>query len=480
MNLTQALQQKSTVFNTKGGLYYHTSYNSNLDLFSGVSRFDDEFKIVSAFESAYKEDRVLALANLLYILDIREGKGERRIFKEIFKYLCCAHPSDAKIILFYIGSLGRYDYILEGLNSDIENDVISLIKTTLASDLNTAHPSLLAKWLPSHRTHGVNSEEAKHLMKKLGMIEKEYRQMLSKLRGKINIVEKNLTDKSYDNITFEEVPTKAMLKYNDAFDRNIHDRYSEYKMSLKKGVAKVNTNGLFCYEVIKKVLNDKNFSPEVLNAMWDNQKVIDTFGKNILVVADTSGSMLDFNGLPYAASVGLALYTAERNSGIFKDKFITFSSRPIFQEVKGKTIVEKVKNVRSIVSNTDIDKVFELILKSMKGSNSTVDDLPSHIIIISDMEFDDGVYSKGGTNFNGWKKAFKEAGYELPKIVFWNVAGTTRGLPVTKNDNDVVMISGFSTNVMENIFNIDEFSPIKLMLTTLEKYVMLINIKDMM
>jgi hypothetical protein len=48
----------------------------------------------------------------------------------------------------------------------------------------------------------------------------------------------------------------------------------------------------------------------------------------------------------------------------------------------------------------------------MKDSESSQEDIPSHIVIISDMEFVRGVYSKSGTNFEGWKKAFKEEGYE--------------------------------------------------------------------
>ena len=184
---------------------------------------------------------------------------------------------------------------------------------------------------------------------------------------------------------------------------------------------------------------------------------------------------MSYGALPYCSAIGLAIYTAERNKGIFKDMFITFSSNPMLQEVRGDTIYQKVRNIKSIVSNTDIDKVFELLLKSMKDSNATQEDLPSHILIISDMEFDDGVYSKGGTNFTGWKKAFKEEGFELPKVVFWNVAGRTDGLPVTKNDNDVIMISGFSTNLLENIFNIENFNPLDQMLKALEKYINLIN-----
>jgi uncharacterized protein with von Willebrand factor type A (vWA) domain len=385
-------------------------------------------------------------------------------------------PADARIILSFISTLGRYDYILEGLHTEIEDDIITLIRETLKSDLASEHPSLLAKWLPSHRTHNKNSNIAKHIIKKLNINEKDYRTILSNLRTKINIVEKNITNKTYDNIKFEEVPTKAMLKYNYVFNEKVADKFNEYKMSLKNGNTKINTNGLFCYEIMKKI----EYNPDrvILNAMWENQKNIETNDKNILVVADTSGSMMCYNGIPYASSVGLALYTAERNKGIFKNKFITFSKNPILQEVKGKDIVDKFNNIRSIVANTDIDKVFKLILDSMKSSNASNEDLPSHIVIISDMEFDDGVYSKGGTNFNGWKKAFKEEGFELPKIIFWNVACNTNGLPVTKNDNDCIMISGFSTNLLENIFNLEEYNPVNQMLQSLNKYINLINIKE--
>ena len=183
-------------------------------------------------------------------------------------------------------------------------------------------------------------------MKKLGMSEKEYRQMLSKLRAKINIVEKNLTTRNYDSIKFEAVPTKAMMKYNRTFDREINERFTEYKKSLVKGEKKINTTGLFCYEVVKKVLSH-SCDEAILNAMWNTQKSIEIGDKNILVVADTSGSMMMYDCLPYASALGLAIYTAERNKGIFKDKFITFSSRPLLQEVKGNSIAEKVLNIKS-------------------------------------------------------------------------------------------------------------------------------------
>jgi len=180
--------------------------------------------------------------------------------------------------------------------------------------------------------------------------------------------------------------------------------------------------------------------------------------------------MTCYGGIPYATSIGLALYTAERNTGIFKNHFITFSDKPYLCEIKGKTIKDKISNIPSIVANTDIDKAFELILKTAKENNLKQEELPSHLLIISDMEFDRGVYSENGTNFDGWRQAFESKGYKLPIIIFWNVAGSTQGTPATRFDNDVAMISGFSTNILENLLTLENYTPTNIMLEKLAIY----------
>lgn len=476
MSLLEEMKKNNTVLNTKGSLYYKESYNNNLDLFSSVSRYNDEDEIIRIFENAYIENKDLSLANLLYILDIRNGKGERRIFKIIFRNLCINHPNSALKILPHISSLGRYDYILEGIDTPIEKQVIILIKEQLEKDKNSDTPSLLAKWLPSHRTHNRNKENAKNLIKKLNLSQKEYRKILSQLRSKLNIIEKNLTKKNYDNINFDEVPAKAMMKYAKAYQKNILEKYSLYKEQVKKGNTKINTTGLFAYEIIKKFINNTNYDDELYDLMWNNQKdVLKGTNTNVLVMADTSGSMLLYNAIPYATSIGLALYTAERNNGIFKNHFITFSSEPYLCEVKGKNIKEKYQNIPSIVENTDIDKAFKLILDTASKNNIKQEELPSHLLIISDMEFDMGVYSKNRTNFAGWKKAFAKKGYKLPIIIFWNVSGNTYGIPVTKFDQDVAMISGFSTNILENILTLEKYNPMDVMLEKLQSYLSLLR-----
>lgn len=145
MNLIDELKCNSTILNTKRSKYYASTYNSNLDVFTMLTRYASESEIIRLFNNALNENTILALSNLLYILDIRNGKGERRLFKIIFKYLCLNHKDLALQVLPYISKLGRYDYILVGLDTPINNEVISLIKEQLNDDLVSNNQSLLAK-----------------------------------------------------------------------------------------------------------------------------------------------------------------------------------------------------------------------------------------------------------------------------------------------------------------------------------------------
>ena len=478
-NLINAMQNNSTILNTKGGQYYATSYDSNLDFFSGVSRNNNENDIKRKFANAYSEDSELALANLLNTLDIRNGKGERRIFKICYEWLCNHNADDAIRVMPFIAELGRWDYLLVALDTQVGYQAINTISKQLKIDLESENPSLLAKWMPSVRTHGKNNPQAHYIATMLGLSDKDYRKMLSALRSKINIVEKNLTEGNYEGIDFEQVPTKAMLKYRNTFETKMPRSYKNFLDGLATGKKKVNTTGLFCYEIIRKLRHSytSEFDEQLFDAMWNNQKdFLEGNNANVLVMADTSGSMTNTgpnwnDDTPFCASVGLALYIAERNHGFFHDYYMTFSNRPLLQKVTGATITDKYANVKKIIQDTNIDFAFEMLLDAAVENNIPQEEMPSHIIICSDMEFDEGVYSENGTNFQGWKKAFEKQGYKLPTIIFWNVANETDGLPVTKNDQDVCMISGFSTAVLQSILDIENYSPVNAMLEVLKPYI---------
>lgn len=477
MNLLDGIKKNNTSVSINGSKYYETSYNSNLDVFTMVTRFNYEPNVIKLFNNALVENEELALANLLYILDIREGKGERRLFKIIYKFLCNEYPNQALRILPFISELGRYDYLLVGINTKIEKETIEAIKNQLNSDKTSDTPSLLAKWLPSIRTHKKNNLLAKKLVKLLNISEKEYRKLLAQLRSKLNIIEKNLTNKEYDKIEFDKIPAKALLKYNQAYVKNIKERYSKYKDDVKNKKSNINTSGLFSYEIVKKILSEKDYDNEIYDLMWKNQKeILENNSENLIVVADTSESMFKYDCIPYCTSIGLAIYISERNKGFFKNNFISFSRKPILQQIKGNTLVEKIQNIETInATTTDIDKVFELILTISKENKLKQSDLPTKILIITDMDFNKGVYSKNSTNFEGWKQAFKENGYKLPTIIFWNAGCETKGVPVTNLDDNVIIVSGFSTNILNNLLTIEKYTPEYAMLDKLSKYLKMLN-----
>ena len=457
--------QKNTNYkeNTKGGEYHVSTLDNNLDLFSKTFRYEDEQEIARTFSRAYFEDREMALKNLLNILDIRGGKGERKAFKVMFKELIKTNTDDALLVMKNISELGRWDYVLVAIDTQIEYEMVSLIKEGLANgDL------LLGKWLPSENTSSQKTRElARKLIKLLETTPRAYRKMLSSMRAEAKIVERYLSRKENGSIDYSKVPTKAMLKYRNAFRRNDEERYNKYLDSLSKGEVKVNTKGLFPYEIIEKV--EYNSDSRLIDSMWRDQRnfLPENFNKNVLVMADVSGSM---SGRPMHNSIGLAIYLAERNTGVFKDVFMQFSSDTRLDKLVGDTITQKVNNIDEDAwgYSTDINKAMKTILDALKTSKSPKEDSPEYLVIISDMEFDGSV--EGGTNLEKWRKDFEDMGVKLPKVIFWNVAGRTGGFPATKFDNDVAMISGFSTAVLENLFTLENLTPMKVMEETLSKY----------
>lgn len=466
----EELQNRSYKLNTKGGFYYGTTFDANLDLFCMASRYTSELTLERLFTKAYNEDKYILSAIILYNLDIREGKGERRLFKYLFNLMCKKDEELGRKILSYIPKLGRYDYIFSTYGSLVWKDTINLVKDQLAIDIKSEHPSLLAKWLPSLRTHNKNNPLAKRLTVELGISEKEYRKLLSSLRTKLNIVEKKVTNKDYQ-INYETVPSKAMKLYSKCFMINDKDRFSEYLEMLKAGNVKINSKVLAPNELVKAIWHDHAI-PDVINAQWDSlDNYFDSNNSNVLVVADTSGSMYDYDELPISSSVGLALYAATHNKGVFHNKFINFSNNPTFQMVSGNTLSEMIESIdySNWAQSTNIDLAIEMILDATLSSK---DDCPSHLLIISDMEFDQ--CTNGKTNFQYWKSRYEENGLTMPKIIFWNVAGEVAGVPVTKNENDVIIVQGFSQTIFKGIFKIENYSPIGAMLEILKPYLLMV------
>ena len=468
--MLEHLKKESNMTVTENGAKAYVTSNSDcLDLFAtvGALRNASDSEIVTRFVRAFTEDRDIALKLLFFARDIRGGLGERRVFRIILKWLAENEPASARKNLGFVAEYGRYDDLLVLIDTPLEGDVIKILKERLDADMqaleNGGEVSLLAKWLPSVNASNAETVRiAKRVARAFGMTDVIYRKTLVKLRAHIRIIENSLRERDY-TFDYSKQPSKAMYKYRKAFIRNDGERYGEFINKVSKGEASLHADTLMPYELVDPYLsywNGHNFMSAVseqeknaLNATWASLPAFDT-EDNALAVVDTSGSMY-WTDTPKPASVALSLglYFAEHNKGHFKNHFIEFSAEPQLIEIKGDTFADRLRYVASFnkVANTNLEAVFDLILKAAVKNKVPESELPSRLIIISDMEFDCCIYRADKSVFENARISFAEHGYELPEVVFWNVSSRNRQQPVTKNKQGVALVSGCTPRLFEMV-----------------------------
>ncbi len=429
----------------------------------------------NAFRKCLAEDRDLALRMLFFIRDVRGGMGERQLFRDIFSDM---DQSIVDATLGLVPEYGRWDDLLDLLmrpetSDETAKKIYKLVFDTLQSDvenMNAGKPcTLLAKWMPSIRNVSKDKIKlAKKIIQNWGWDERKYRKTLSALRAYLNVVEKNMTANEWDKIDFGSVPSKAAKNYREAFKKHQEERYGAYLEGLKAGTEKVNAKALYPYEIICSYRYSAHSEDTLLESQWKALPMPKNgILSNAIVVRDGSGSMTTL--IPGAnracaldVATSLAILMSENLKGEFKDRFITFSNRPKFVDLGGCT------NLRSKIqlaygeaecSNTDIEKTMDLILNAVLKNKIPQEEIPA-VVIVSDMEFDEarGQYSwLGGRNdvvpedvlFAKINKKWNDAGYELPKMVFWNVASRSGAVPMQENKNGLLLVSGFSQAIMD-------------------------------
>lgn len=457
-----------------GAVTLKTSCSDCLDLFAtiGALRYSDKNEIINRFIRAYAENPDLAMKILFFARDVREGLGERRVFRTIMEWLAKNEKYSVLKNIEFIPEYGRYDDLLTLLDSDCRNSVIRLIKNQLNADIKAMQSngqiSLLAKWLPSiNASNKETVKKAKTIARMLDMNDAQYRKTLSALRAYIKIIENNLRERDY-TFDYSKVPSKAMHKYISAFVRNDNERYQNYLSAVKRGEVKMNTSTLTPYDVIAPCFEENKLDYQKRNSIdveWNNLENF-TNNENAITVIDGSGSMYyRSNALPAKVALSLGIYFAEHNKGVFHNHFITFSENPQLVEIKGADILEKVRYCQKFneMANTNIAKTFELILITAVKNKVPPKEMPSRLYIISDMEFDRCAEGAEVTNFKYAQKLFEKYGYKLPEVVFWNVDSRTTQQPVRKNEQGVALVSGCSPRIFSMVTS-DNLSPYKCMM----------------
>lgn len=448
-----------------------SSANKNVDLFYniGASRGKD---ITPAFTAAFVENRELALRIAQWARDARGGAGERKIFRDILVHLEKTDIDAAMALLKKVPELGRWDDIFV-----VTTPILKTAAFTMLREALEAGNGLAAKWTPRKGPIAVELREF------LGMSPKQYRKTLVNLT---KVVETQMCANDWDNINFNHVPSLASARYKKAFNRHT-PKFAEYvaKLVKKDPTVKVNAGAVYPYDVLKGVINaygvrlNKTELDHVV-AQWDAlpNYVGDA---NILPLVDVSGSMTSPAGGYNSKSgvtcmdvaVSLGLYLADKNTGKFKDTFLTFSAKPQLVTLKGNVVEKAAQMVKSEwAMNTNLNAAMEKILDVAVKNKVPQSEMPAMLLILSDMQFDQCIRHDDSA-MQMIERKYAEAGYTAPQVVFWNL-NASDNVPVKADKSGAALVSGFSPSITKALLAADmsDFTPEGIMRKTVcvERY----------
>lgn len=446
---------------TNGMKTLNQSGNALTDFFfqAGASRGKD---ITPLFVSAFQEDKLLATKLLFWLGDVRGGAGERENFRNCVKWLADNHPEIVRENIDLIPFFNRWDsgFVIE--QPKVRKTFLEFMATAIRNG-----DGLACKWADRK---GKNAVDLRNTM---GLSPKRYRKMI--VNGS-NTVEQLMCAKQFDAIEFQKVPSVASARYQKAFGRNAQEKYAKYIESLQKGETKINASAIFPHEVIHAL---RHGNRAVAIEQW---KALPNYmnDERVLAVVDVSGSMdVPVNrklgyGTPTAMDVALALglYAADKLTGAFKDTFLTFSGSPELLHLRG-NLGEKLDQMEKSkwATNTDLNAAMECVLRHAVRNSVPNEDMPTTLVILSDMQFNQCVRHDDSA-MKMIQRKFTDAGYTVPKVVFWNIMSQDKQTPVSFDKSGTALVSGFSPAIFKSILSAEEMTPMSIMLSTInsERY----------
>jgi len=445
---------------TNGIAAVKSSLNACVDLFAqiGSSRGKD---ITPAFTKAFREDQNIAARILQWSRDVRGGAGERDTFRNLLvNLLDNGHTGVIARLIAKVPEIGRWDdlFVLIGKSDQID----AIIAETVAQALVEKN-GLCAKWLPRE-----GKKYSRFFMNAFELTERQYRKLIV---GLSNTVEQKMCAHQWDQIEFGKIPSLAAKNYQKAFNRHTPELYQEYIDGLASGKTKINAGAIYPYDVIRGL----NGVAGIADAQWKAlPDYMEGSEENLLAIIDVSSSMssrVSDNLSCMDVAISLGMYVAERSKGAFKDKFITFDSYPRLIDLShAKGLAQRYNITKSAPwgGSTNLELTFKLILETAVKNKVPASDMPTKIILWSDMQFNSAA--------RGWDKEsafimidnmYAAAGYKRPDIIFWIVAANVPNFPVTFGAGKTAMLSGFSPAIMKAVLaqtDVPEMTPMSMML----------------
>lgn len=477
-------ESKNITFTENGAVSHADTGDARLNYFSKVLRDSKTDYVTTCLNQSWSLSPLDTMRLVAQKRDCRGGSGEKKVFYESVRHLITTQPKAVEKFLPLVPYYGTWKDGFKCFGqTDLEPQwltfVANQLKTDLA-DLKSEHAtdettevkkisiSLCAKWVPSEgssldrqfkgiysrltTTMGLNKN--KDGLKQLRVT------YLTPLREYLNIVETLMCKGQWIDIKYEHVPSVAMNRLRKAFMKKDKERFSEFLQAVTKGEKKIKSGQLFPHQMVKPYLHNSQLDL-VLEEQWKAYvKQVANLGQldQAIVVSDVSGSMTsggpsNDRDLPLQVSIALGLMIATLSKGDFKGSIITFHEKPSFHHIDtNDSLFNQVESLKNAHwgGSTNLQAVFELILEKAVPNHIKQVDMPKTLIIVSDMQFDraDRNYF---TNHEVIKAKYRFNGYEMPQIIYWNVAGRTEDSPVTKNEIGAAMVAGFSPAIMKYI-----------------------------
>ncbi|KAG0374489.1 hypothetical protein BGX24_010329 [Mortierella sp. AD032] len=338
--------------------------------------------------------------------------------------------------------------------------------------------SLAAKWCPSlnqfHDNHTLIASTIAQILyptKQAGedhatyvnRVRQLYRQeYYVPLRKATPVLETFMTSDRWNEVVYNRVSSVAMKNNKELFETHDKERFAKYLESVSKGETTIASQALLPHQLVTEAssllsVDRDDLRIKTIEAQW--KSYVDRLAESgkmesTIAICDVSGSM---SGEPMEVAIALSLLLAQLSQPPFNRVVLTFSADPAIFTIKEGSLIDQVESLRNMDwgYNTDLQKAFYLVLERAVANKLPKEEMVKTMFIFSDMEFDQAVQGTSGpnemfTNYSVVKRNFESAGYDLPQIVFWNLAGSSKGnKPAKADQRGVAMVSGFSGMLMK-------------------------------
>jgi len=452
---------------------HESSGNALLDFFSkagslrsnkdATSYYGSETTALELFKKSWDENSTKAMKLLFWLRDRSNGAGNRSGFRDCIRWLAENHSKWVKANLSLIPFYGRWDDLTALHMTDVGESASELWANAIKDEKHPSH-ILACKWA---KKHFVSLQEA------LDTDEAGLRKLLSS-RAK-HIVESKMCSGKWNEVDYKTIPSVAMSRYTNAFVKKDPVGWAKYKKSLEKAedVSElIHADVLFPYNCLVTARNgDRAIADAQFQAL---PNFMEKSKYRIMSICDFSGSMdgaevsKGITNLDVCRSLGM--YCSDRlgKDNPFYRKFLEFSDDYELIDWSHKKFSNAVNCGNGNVASTNIEKALNGLLSMAKMFKVSKNHMPNVLLILSDMQFDQGTQNCEKTVVDACMGNWKKEGYDVPNIIYWNLAGYV-GSP-SKNKADVALVSGFSPSVLRSVLDGEDFSPMAIMNRTIEKY----------